>query len=59
MGGRCSGRGMMTAGALISVVGLGVVMVKVLEIPRYWLPLVVGLAVLLVGVIRWATSRDQ
>ncbi len=54
-----SGKSLMTAGAIVSLVGIGVAMVKVIEIPRYWLPLLVGLALFLAGALRWAITRDE
>jgi hypothetical protein len=58
MNGKRSGRALMTAGAIVALVGLGIVAVRLLEIPRYWLPLFVGVALFFIGAIRWATSRD-
>ena len=58
MNGKRSGRALMTAGAIVALVGLGIVAVRLLENPRYWLPLFVGVALFIIGAIRWATSRD-
>ena len=58
MSGKRSGAGLMTAGAIVIVVGLGIVLVRTLEIPRYWVPLLVGIALFVLGAIRWATSRE-
>jgi len=49
----------MTAGAIVSLVGIGIVLVKALEIPRYWLPLLVGLALFPVGALIWATGKHE
>lgn len=59
MNGKRPGRGLMTAGAIVSLVGIGIIMLRVLEIPRHWLPLLVGLALFLIGIIRWATCKDS
>ena len=58
-GGRWAGRGLMTAGAILTVVGLGIVLMKTLKLPGYWMPLIVGLGLFLAGVVTWATSRDS
>lgn len=52
-----SGRGLMTAGAIVTLVGIGIILVKVLRVPEYWVPLMVGLGLFLVGAMRWLTSR--
>jgi hypothetical protein len=54
-----SGRGLMTAGAIVTLVGTGIILIKVLRVPEYWLPVMVGLGLFFVGAIRWLTSgRD-
>jgi hypothetical protein len=54
-----SGRGLMTAGAVVTIVGIGIVLVRVYRIPEYWMPLLVGLGLFACGFIRWLTSRDS
>jgi hypothetical protein len=54
-----SGRGLMTAGAIVTLVGIGIILVKVLRVPEYWVPLMVGLGLFLVGAMRWLTSRRE
>ena len=49
----------MTAGAVVMIIGIGVVLVRVYHIPEYWMPLLVGLGIFVCGLIRWLTSRDQ
>ena len=49
---RCGGLGLMLAGLIVTVVGLGVVMIRTFEIPREWTPVLVGLALLAAGAIR-------
>jgi len=51
------GRGLMVAGGIVSVIGLGIVLVKALSIPRYWVPLVAGVGLFLIGLVRWTMSR--
>jgi hypothetical protein len=40
--GRWAGRGLMTAGAIVSAIGLGIVLMKTIDLPGYWMPLIVG-----------------
>jgi hypothetical protein len=56
--GHGAGRGLMMAGALVTLIGLGVVLVRTLQIPGYWMPVFVGLGLFTAGVVLWATSRD-
>ncbi len=58
MGGRRSGTGLVLAGAIVIVIGFGVALIKALNLPNYWIPLVVGIGLFVIGGIRWATSRD-
>ena len=48
----------MTAGAILTAVGLGIVLMKTMKLPGYWMPLIVGIGLLLAGAITWLTSRD-
>lgn len=50
-----SGKGLITAGAIVTLV----VLIKVLRVPEYWVPLMVGIGLLLVGLVRRLTSRDS
>ena len=52
-----SGNGLIVAGAIVSFVGLAIVLVKVLRVPEYWVPLMVGIGLLLLGVIRKLTRH--
>ena len=45
------------AGAIVSFVGLVIVLVRVLSVPEYWVPLMVGIALLGLGVARKFTRR--
>jgi hypothetical protein len=51
---RCAANGLIAAGLVVTVIGLGMVLVRVLDIPREWTTLLVGLALLLAGVVRRA-----
>jgi hypothetical protein len=54
-----SGRGLMTAGAIVTFVGLCIVLIRVLQVPEYWVPLMVGVGLFLLGVFRWLTGKDS
>ena len=36
----------------------GIVLMKTLGLPRYWMPLIIGIGLLIAGGITWATSRE-
>jgi hypothetical protein len=55
---RKSGNILLFAGTIVSFVGLCIVLVRVWRVPGYWVPLMVGLGLLLVGLVRRLTSRD-
>jgi hypothetical protein len=42
----------MMAGLIVTLVGLGIVMVRTLQVPGYWIPLGVGVALLVAGALR-------
>jgi len=48
----------MVAGAIVTAVGIGIVLMKTLGLPRYWMPFIVGIGLLIAGGITWATSRE-
>ena len=52
------GRMLMLAGAIVSVVGLGVGIMTVFKIPRYWTVVLVGIVLFLAGALWRLTSRD-
>ncbi|HEY7650411.1 MAG TPA: hypothetical protein VID04_15550 [Methylomirabilota bacterium] len=52
-----SGRGLMMAGLIVTFIGLCIVLIRVLRVPEYWVPLMVGVGLFLLGLIRWLTSR--
>jgi hypothetical protein len=51
-----SGRGLMMAGLIVTFIGLCIVLIRVLRVPEYWVPLMVGVGIFLLGLIRWLTS---
>jgi hypothetical protein len=53
-----SGRGLIAAGAIVTFVGLCIVLVKVARVPEYWIPLMVGVGLLLFGLIRRVARKD-
>ena len=53
-----SGRSLMTAGMIVTFVGLCIVLIRVLRVPEYWVPLMVGVGLFLLGLVRWLTSRN-
>ena len=57
--GRHSGRGLMMAGAIVMFIGLGIVLIRTVDIAGYWMPFFVGLALFVAGAIAWATSGDR
>ena len=55
---RTAGRGLMTAGAIVTIVGLGIVLMRTLQLPGYWTPVIVGVGLFAAGAIVWAISKD-
>jgi hypothetical protein len=49
---RDSARGLVTAGLIVSLVGLAAAGIRVWAIPGYAIPLVVGAALLVAGAVR-------
>jgi hypothetical protein len=49
----------MMAGLIVAFIGLCIVLVQVLHVPRYWVPLMVGVGIFLVGLVRWLSARDS
>jgi mannose/fructose/N-acetylgalactosamine-specific phosphotransferase system component IIC len=52
---RRSNTGLVVAGAIIILVGFGVALVKTLELPNYWLWVLVGAGLGGVGLVRRVT----
>ena len=59
MANRDSGGRLMMAGLIVAFIGLCIVLVQVLQVPRYWVPLMVGVGIFLVGLVRWLTTRGS
>jgi hypothetical protein len=51
---RCGGNGLILAGVIVTLVGLGIVLVRTLTIPREWVTVLIGLALLGAGLVRRA-----
>ena len=49
---RCFGSGLMFAGLIVMLVGLAVVIMRTIELPSYWTPVVVGAVLFLIGATR-------
>ncbi|HET8576905.1 MAG TPA: hypothetical protein VFO18_07395 [Methylomirabilota bacterium] len=47
-----SGKGIMMAGLIVTLIGIAIVLVRALQVPGYWIPLAVGVALLIVGATR-------
>lgn len=54
-----SGTRLMMAGLIVAFIGLCIVLIKVMRVPEYWVPLMVGVGLFLLGFIRWMTSRSS
>ena len=54
-----SGGKLMMAGLIVAFIGLCIVLVQVLHVPRYWVPLMVGVGIFLLGLVRWLIARDS
>jgi hypothetical protein len=48
------GRGLIVAGTILTIIGLAIVVFRTFHIPEYWMPLLVGVALLIVGAVRRA-----
>ena len=59
MANRDSGGRLMMAGLIVAFIGLCIVLVRVLHVPQYWVPLMVGVGIFLLGLVRWLSSRDS
>jgi len=54
-----SGGKLMMAGLIVAFIGLCIVLVQVLHVPRSWVPLMVGVGIFLLGLVRWLIARDS
>ncbi|MBI3827049.1 MAG: hypothetical protein HY294_13735 [Candidatus Rokubacteria bacterium] len=53
-----SGRGLMMAGLIVTFIGLCIVLIRLLRLPEYWVPLLVGVGLFLLGLFRRLTSKN-
>ena len=51
---RCAGNGLIAAGLVVTLVGLGIVLARGLELPREWTTVLIGVALLGAGAVRRA-----
>jgi hypothetical protein len=51
---RCGGNGLMVAGVIVTLIGLGIVLTRTLAIPREWTMVLSGVALLVAGAARRA-----
>ena len=56
---RNSGGKLMMAGLIVAFVGLCIVLFRAFQVPPYWIPLIVGVGIFLLGLVRWLTARDS
>jgi hypothetical protein len=55
----CQGNGLLLAALIVTLIGLGVVLVRTLDVPREWATVLVGVALLGAGLARRALGgRD-
>jgi membrane-bound ClpP family serine protease len=47
-----SPKGIMMAGLILTLIGIGIVLIREFQVPGYWVPLALGVALLAVGAIR-------
>ena len=59
MASRNSGGKLMMAGLIVAFIGLCIVLVQGLHVPRCWVPLMVGVGIFLLGLVRWLSARDS
>ena len=57
--GHASGNGLLLAGTIVTVIGLCIVLVRVWHVPAYWVPLMVGIGLIVMGLVRLLTSRSS
>jgi hypothetical protein len=52
---RHPGDRLILAGLIVSFIGVCIVLVRVLRVPEYWVPLMAGVGLVLLGIIRRMT----
>jgi uncharacterized membrane protein len=55
--GNWSGMGLILAGAIVFFVGVTIILFKEFNIPRYWIPAVIGAVLMVAGVIVYRIKR--
>lgn len=48
-----NGRGFIVGGLIVLAIWLAVTLGRVLEIPAFWTPLIVGVALIVIGAVRF------
>ena len=51
---RCPGNGLIVAGLIVTAVGLAIVLMETFRLPRSWMVVMVGVALLVAGAARRA-----
>jgi hypothetical protein len=51
------GMGLILAGAIVFLVGVTIILFKELNIPRYWIPAVIGVVLIVAGIIVYRIKR--
>jgi len=57
--GHASGNRLLLAGTIVTFIGLCIVLVRVWHVPAYWVPLMVGIGLIVMGLLRRLTSRSS
>jgi hypothetical protein len=55
----CTGNGLLIAGGIVTLIGLGLVLTRTLNVSREWTTLLIGLALLAAGLLRRASRPDD
>jgi len=55
----CASNGLLIAGLIVTLIGLGLVLTQVLAIPREWTTLLIGLVLLAAGAARRAVRSGD
>lgn len=56
---RTPGNGLLLAGTILTFIGLCIVLVRVWQVPAYWVPLLAGIGLLLLGLVRRLTADEE
>jgi hypothetical protein len=58
MGSRCRATGLIVAGSIVTLIGLGIVTAHMLTLPREWNTVAIGVALLTAG-LGWRALRTR